>query len=171
VNTPSTGLWSEASIRRRFISHELVSGIVLVSVVIAIADESGGVLDVFAITVLSMLVFWATEVFAHTIAAQRGRGDDEEVQLRASLRVALYESRGYLFASILPTVFLLIGVFGVKGGETAYWTALWIQVALLDVIGWIAFGRRGIRWYWRVCGTLATAALGMLAILLKIVVH
>lgn len=163
--------WSEAGIRRRFISHELVSGIVLVSVVIAIADESAGVLDVFAVTLLSMLVFWATEVFAHTISAQRHRGDDEAVRLRESLREALYESRGYLIASILPVVFLLLGVFGGRGGQAAYWTALWIQVALLGVIGWIAFGGRGIRWYWRVCGTLATAALGMLAILLKIIVH
>lgn len=171
VSTPRTGPWSEEGLRRRFISPELVSGIVLVSVVIAVANESSGILDVFAITILSVLVFWATEVFAHTVAAQRRRGDHEEVQLSASLRHALRESRGFLYAGILPTVFLLLGLFGTHEGEVAYWTALWVQVGLLGVIGWIAFGGRGIRWYWRVCGALATAALGMLAIGLKIFVH
>ncbi|KRA24432.1 hypothetical protein ASD65_08355 [Microbacterium sp. Root61] len=171
MNTPGTRQWSESDIRRRFISPELVEGIVLVSVVIAVANKGEGIRDVFVVTILSVLVFWATDVFAHTVAVQRRRADEDRVQLRVSLRHALYESRGFLFAGILPAVFLLLGLFGAHEGEVAYWTALWAQVALLGVIGWIAFGGRGIPWYWRVCGTLATAALGMLAIALKIFVH
>jgi hypothetical protein len=163
--------WSTGSLRRRFISPELVSGTVLVSMVIAVADESGGILDVFAITVLSLVVFWLTEVFAHTVATQRRRTDAEAVSLRASIRSALRDSEGLLLAGILPLIFLLLGLIGMRGGAVAYWTALWMQVAVLAVVGWIAFGGPRVAWYWRVCGALATAALGLLAILLKILVH
>ncbi|MGY4859331.1 hypothetical protein [Cryobacterium sp. AP23] len=171
VETGAGKHWSTASLRREYISVELVSGTVLVGVVIAVADQSGGILDVFAITVFSLLVFWATEVFAHTVAAQRRRSDTEVVSVRASLRTAVGDSRGLLLAGILPLVFLLLGLLGIHEGEVAYWTALWAQVALLAVVGWIAFGGSRIAWYWRVCGALATATLGMLAILLKILVH
>jgi hypothetical protein len=171
VETDTGKSWSTGNLRRQFITTELVSGAVLVSVVIAIADESGGILDVFAITVLSLLVFWATEVFAHTVAAQRRRPDTDPVSVRASIRAAMADSRGLLYAGIPPLVFLLLGLAGMQGGQVAYWTALWVQVGLLGLVGWIAFGGGRTAWYWRVCGSLATATLGMLAILLKILVH
>jgi len=158
-------------LRRSLISPELISGTVLVSVVIAVADESNGILDVFAITVLTVVVFWVTEVFVHTVAAQRRRSDQEPVGVRRSLQVALHEARGLLFAAIPPLVFIIVGLFGVREGAVAYWVALWTEVVILLVIGWIAFGGRRIRWYWRLCGACATAALGFLAVLLKILIH
>lgn len=163
--------WTSAWLRREFISPELVSGTVLVCVVIAVANESGGIRDVFAITVLSMLVFWATEVFVHTVAAQRVRADGDEILLAESFRTALHHARGFLFAAVLPVILLILGLFGWNDGYYAYWAALWIEVAILAVVGWIAFGGRAIAWYWRVLGAAATAALGGLAILLKILVH
>lgn len=162
---------TDTTLRHAFVTPELVSGIVLVSVVIAVADERDGVFDVFAVTILSTLVFWFTEVFAHTVAAQRRRLPSEPVDLGGSVRFALYKARGFLFAAVLPTVFLVLGLFGVNEGAYAYWAALWVGVATLGVVGWIAFGGRGIPWYWRVCGALATAGLGFLAVLLKILVH
>lgn len=163
--------WSSAWLRREFVTQELISGTVLVSVVIAVADEAGGILDVFAITLLSVLIFWATEVFAHTIAAQRRRPDTETVRVGASVRRAVRDSRGLLFAGIPPLIFLLLGLFGMRGGEVAYWTALWVEVVVLAAAGWVAFGGLRVAWYGRVGGALATAALGLLAMLLKILVH
>lgn len=171
MDVDSTKRWSTGRLRREFISQELVSGTVLVSVVIAVADESGGILDVFAITLLSVLVFWATEVFALTVAAQRRRPDTETVRVRASVRAALTDSRGLLLAGIPPLVFLLLGIVGMRGGEVAYWSALWVEVVILALVGWIAFGGLRVAWYWRICGALATATLGFLAMLLKILVH
>ena len=162
---------SDTRLRHAFVTPELVSGIVLVSVVIAVADERDGVFDVFAITILSTLVFWFTEVFAHTVAAQRRRSPADPVDLGGSVRFALHKARGFLLAAVLPTVFLVLGVFGVNQGAYAYWAALWVGVATLAVVGWIAFGGRGIPWYGRVGGALATAALGVMAMLLKILVH
>lgn len=169
--TDDRGESFSAALRRRFISPEVVSGIVLVSVVISIADQNDGVFDVFAITLASLLVFWFTEVFAHTVAVQRSRRPGDRVEIAASIRTALHKSRGFLFAGVLPLVFLVLGLVGLNEGALAYWVALWIGVATLAVVGWLAFGGRGIRWYWRVVGSLATAALGMLAIVLKLLVH
>lgn len=147
----TSGTGGEPSrLRRALVTPELVSGIVLVSVVVAVADESDGVFDVFSITLLSLLVFWFTEVFAHTVAAQRRRREGQAVALGASVRSALHHSRGFLFAGVLPLVFLLIGLFGLHDGIVAYWVALWAGVATLGVVGWIAFGGQGIRWYGRV---------------------
>lgn len=67
-------------------------------------------------------------------------------------------------------IILLAGVFGVFEGLVAYWVALRLGVAILAMLGWIAFAGRGIAWYWRVCGSLATAAFGVLAIVLKVLV-
>jgi hypothetical protein len=161
---------SMARLRRAYITPELVSGTVLVSVVIAVADEANGIFDVFAVTVLSVLVFWLTEVFAHTVADQRRRTDEDTVNLRSSVGKAVHQSRGLLLAAIPPFIFLLLGLFGVNEGQLAYWVALWVGVGVLAVVGWIAFGGRGIHWYWRLGGAAATAALGMLAILLKLLV-
>jgi hypothetical protein len=162
---------TEQSLRHGLITPELVSGIVLVSVFVAVADQNDGVLDVFAITVISVLVFWFTEVFAHTVAEQRRRAADEPVDLGRSLRLALHKSRGFLFAAVLPTAFLVLGLFGVNEGIVAYWAALWVGVASLAVIGWLAFSGRGMPWYWRIAGAAATACLGLMAVLLKILVH
>lgn len=148
---------------------ELVSGLVLVSVVIAVGNESNGILDVFAVTVLSVLVFWWTDVYVQTVAAQRRRVDGEAVKLRSSLRIGFHMARGYLIAAILPLFLLVLGLLGWQEGAVAYWVALWGGVAILGVVGWIAFGGREVAWYWRLCGAAGTAALGMLAIVLKVI--
>lgn len=147
---------------------ELVSGLVLVSVVIAVGNESNGIFDVFAVTVLSVLVFWWTDVYVQTVAAQRRRVEGEAVRLRSSLRIGFRKARGYLIAAILPLFLLVLGLLGWQEGAVAYWVALWGGVAILGVVGWIAFGGGGIAWYGRLCGAAATAALGMLAIVLKV---
>jgi hypothetical protein len=149
----------------------VVSGTVLVSVVIAVADEENGIFDVFAVTVLSVLVLWFTDVYVQTVAAQRRRSDEETVRLATSVRIALHKARGFLIAAVPPLFFLVLGLLGVRVGEFAYWVALWVGVAILGVVGWIAFGGRGIAWYWRVGGAVSTAALGLLAIVLKILLE
>lgn len=161
-----------ARLRHDFVTPQLVSGTVLVSVVIAVADEGGGILDVFAITILSVMVFWATDVYVQTVVAQRRRRDEDPVRVGDSFRTALHKSRGFLLAAIPPVTFLVVGLFGKERAEAvAYWAALWVSVAILAVVGWIAFGGRGIPWYGRLAGAASTAAFGLLAMILKIVVQ
>jgi hypothetical protein len=138
--------------------------------VIAVANEGDGILDVFSITVLSALVFWLIQVFVVTVAVQGTRNEDDDVSLSKSLTFAIRRSNGLLLAAIPPLVFLLIGIIGPFRGHYAYWTALWIEVGILAALGWIAFSGRNLAWYWRVCGALSTAAFGIIAILLKILI-
>jgi hypothetical protein len=162
--------WTAFRLRRSFVTPELISGTILVSVVIAVADESGGIFDVFATTVLSVIVFWATQVFIVSIAVQGLRSEEEPISVRNSLRIALGRSYGLLLAAIPPLIFMFVGLFGTNQGQVAYWVALWLGVVMLAVLGWIAFSGRGIHWYWRICGALATAGFGLLAILLKLLI-
>lgn len=155
-------------VRRRLLTPEVVSGTILVSVVIAVADENDGIIDVLVITIVSMVVVWLSQVFIITVAFQGMRGD-EPISLPKSLRFALRRSTGLLIATIPPIVFLTIGLFGLTDGLFAYWVALWTEVAILFALGWIAFSQRGARWYMRLCGALVTAGFGLLIILLKVV--
>jgi hypothetical protein len=158
-------------LRRDFLTPEFISGTVLVSVVIAIANQSDGLGAVFLITLATMVAFWITEFFAHVIAVQGVRHDHEFINLKASFRAAFRHSIGFLLAAVLPLATLLLGIIGVYNSENAYWIALWTQVVVLAVVGWIAFGGHHVRWYWRIAAALGTAALGVFAILIKILVH
>src|SRR6187431_828424 len=153
-------------LRRDFITPEFISGTVLVSVVIAIANPRDGLGAVFLITLATMVAFWITEFFAHVIAVQGNRHDHELINLRASFRAAFRHSIGFLLSAVLPLTTLLLGIVGVYESETAYWVALWSQVVVLAVVGWIAFGGHHVRWYWRIAAALGTAALGVFAVIL-----
>ena len=139
----------------------------LVSVIIAVADESRGISEVLTITIASMVVFWATDVFVQAVVAE-GRRPDEPIHLLASMRVALHRAKGLLFATFVPLFFLIAGLNGLNGGQLAYWAALLAGVIILAAVGWVAFSKRGIPWYGHVLGATATASLGALAIILKI---
>jgi hypothetical protein len=153
--------------RRNFVTPQFVSGTVLVGVIISVADESRGLVDVFTITVVSVIVFWATDVFVQALAAE-GALPDEPVHVLDSMRFALHRAKGLLYAAVVPLFFLVAGVNGLHGGQSAYWAALLSSVVILAGVGWVAFSKRGIPWYGHVLGAAATASLGALAIILKI---
>jgi hypothetical protein len=156
--------------RRNIVTPQFVSGTVLVSVVISVADESRGLVDVFTITAVSVLVFWATDVFVQALAAE-GRAPDEPIHLRVSVRFALHRAKGVLLAAAVPLFILLVGVNGLRGGQNAYWAALLSGVVILGGVGWVAFSKRGIPWYGHLLGSVATASLGAMAIVLKILLQ
>ncbi len=160
------GSWA----RRNFVTPQFVSGTVLVSVVIAVADESRGTSEVLTITAISMLVLWSTDVFVQSVVAE-GRRPDEAIHLLVSMRLALHRSKGLLLATVVPLFFLITGVNGLHGGQFAYWAALLAGVVILAAVGWVAFSKRGIPWYGHVLGAAATGSLGALAIVLKILLQ
>jgi hypothetical protein len=152
--------------RRNFVTPQFVSGTVLVSVVIAVADESRGISEVLVITIASMLILWVTDVFVQSVAAE-GKRPDEPIHLLVSMRFALHRSKGLLYATVVPLFFLITGVNGLHGGDYAYWAALLAGVVILGAVGWVAFAKRGIPWYAHLLGAAATACLGAAAIVLK----
>ena len=72
---------------------------------------------------------------------------------------------------MIPSFILLLGATKAIDDSVALWTALWVGVLVLAVLGWIAFARRGSPWPIRLAGALGTAAFGFAMILMKALIH
>lgn len=165
---PEGGPWWHR--RRELVTPELISGTVLVSAVIAVADESGHALSTTGVTVVTMLVLWVSQFYIVAIASQARRPAGEPVHPARSVRVGLEGSVGLLIATLPPLLLLLLGDLRLLPVDVSYWAALWAGVVVLAFLGWIAFSGRRVAWYWRLCGTCATAGFGVVVILLRILI-
>jgi hypothetical protein len=66
---------------------------------------------------------------------------------------------------------LLLGALEAIDDTIAIWTALWLGVVILFVLGFAVFALRGDSWPVRILGALGTAAFGVAMILLKALIH
>lgn len=154
-------------VQRHFATDEGVYGVILVAGMIVASGSLGvGAWAVFLQVVGTVLIFWAAHVYAGTVA-HHGFEDGRIIGIRESFKAAVRRSWGLLIAALIPSSILLLGVAKIIPDDTAAWVALWTCVAVLAVLGYIAFARRGARWYIRVLGAMGTAAFGFLMILLK----
>ena len=147
-----------------------IYGTVLVSSVIAVGWEDDTDLEVLLFVLGSVGVFWLAHIYSGVLA----REDDTEPRLRAVLiaaRGAIRHTAGLLLAMVLPAVFLLLAVVGWVDEYVAYYAALWVGVAVLAVLGYLASARRGSPWYLRVVSAVVTGSLGLLVIWLGSLVH
>ncbi len=158
-------------VHSHFATDEGVYGVILVAgMIVASGSHSATSWQVFLQVVGTVLVFWAAHVYAGTVA-HHGFEDGRIVGIRESLRDALRRSWGLLVSALIPSSILLLGAAKAVPDDTAVWVALWVCVAVLAVLGYIAFARRRARWYIRVLGAMATAGFGILMILLKSGIH
>jgi hypothetical protein len=156
---------------RHFATDEGVYGVILVAgMIVAAATHETSAWQVFAQVTGTVIVFWAAHVYAGTVA-HHGFEDGRIVGIRESFRAALRRSWGLLVSALIPSSILLLGVAHVVPDDAAAWLALWVCVAVLAVLGYIAFARRGARWHIRLLGSMATAGFGFLMILLKSGIH
>jgi hypothetical protein len=81
---------------------------------------------------VTVLVFWAAHVYAHTLAEslERGRRLD-----RAELGDVARRELSMPAAALAPVAALVLGALGILGAQTALWLALGIGVAILGVQG------------------------------------
>jgi hypothetical protein len=91
--------------------------------------------------------------------------------LRESFRRALRRSLGLLLSSLIPLAILLLGATRLVDDRVTIWLSLWVCVAVLAVLGYIAFQRRGAPWPIRLLGSLTTAAFGVVIIIAKAIIH
>ena len=158
-------------VRRHFATDEGVYGVILVAgMIVASASGDTTAWAVFLSVVGTVVIFWAAHVYAGTVA-HHGFEGGRIIGIRESLRGALRRSWGLLVSALIPSSILLLGVAKIVPDDTAAWIALWVCVAVLAVLGYIAFARRRARWHIRVLGSLATAGFGLLMILLKSGIH
>lgn len=158
-------------VHTHFATDEGVYGVILVAgLIVASSVSTTTAWGVFLSVVGTVLVFWAAHVYAGTVA-HHGFEDGRIVGIRASLGGALRRSWGLLVSALIPSSILLLGVAKIVPDTAAVWLALWVCVAVLAVLGYIAFARRRARWHIRLLGALATAGFGLLMILLKSGLH
>jgi hypothetical protein len=154
-----------------FATEEGVYGVILVAgMIVVTGSEQLPAWNIFLAVSGTVLVFWAAHVYAGTVA-RHGVENGRVVGIRESFRRALHRSWGLLVASFIPAAILLLGATQVVPDPVAIWAALWTCVAVLAILGFIAFTRRGSPWWVRIAGAAATAGFGMLMIALKAGLH
>lgn len=159
-----------ATWRSGLVSEEGVYGVILVSgIIVATNVASDSSWHVFTVVISTVIVFWAAHVYAGTVA-QHGDEDDGG-SLRTAFQRSLGRSHGLLIASIPASIVLLLGALRAIDDNTTIWLALWINVGVLAVLGFVAFTRRGAGWFGRLGGALLTATFGIIVILLKAFIH
>lgn len=152
-------------------TEEGVYGLILVAGLIAVAGSTGqGAVQTLVFVIVTVLVFWAAHVYAGTVAAHSS-GGSVGLSLKEAIRHSRRKSRGLLTATIPPAVPLLLSAFGLFSARSADWIALWIVVAVLAVLGYLAYLRKGAALHMRLLGAVSTAAFGIVIILAKALLH
>ncbi|SDT30235.1 hypothetical protein [Microterricola viridarii] len=158
-------------VRSGLITEESVYGIVLVSGMIVVAGGYGATSwETFLGVIGTVVVFWAAHVYAGTVAGH-GVLEGDETTLAGAFHRAVGRSLGFLLAALLPCFVLLLGALKAIDDSVAMWTALWLGVVVLGVLGFSAFTVRGSSWPVRIAGALGTAAFGFAMIALKAIIH
>jgi hypothetical protein len=171
VSAPRQESTTSKLLRASFATEEAVYGVILVAGMIAVSGGHGASsLQVFATVLVTVVVFWLAHLYAGTVAGH-GLDHDRVVGLRESFRHALHRSLGLLLSSLIPLAILLLGATRVIDDRLTIWLSLWVCVAVLAVLGYIAFLRRGASWPVRLLGSLTTAAFGIVIIIAKALIH
>jgi hypothetical protein len=155
----------------RFVTEEAVYSLILVAGMIVVTGTHGeSSWSVFVTVVATVLVFWAAHVYAGTLA-HLGTADRALAHFRNAFGASVRRSSGLLIGAAVPAIVLLLGASRVIDDENAMWVALWIDLAALAVLGYIAFARRSASMVVRLVGAAITAAFGAIMILLKAFIH
>ena len=158
-------------LREHFVTADAIYGLILYSALVGgVSDDDSNALEVLLISAVSLVIFWGAHVFAGTIA-NHGMKDGAEVRLGSAFRGAVAHSSGMLWAAILPSVALLLGVVRLVSTDDAVSLAMLIATLQLGVLGYQAFAQRRSGIPVRILGGLGTALFGFFMILLNIAVH
>ncbi len=150
----------------RFRSPAAIYGLIVFAAFLSVDSEhADDVWDMLATAVWTLVIFFIAHVFAHTLTDHGERG------LRAATRGAVQHASGMLYAALPASLALVLA--GMQGWavDDAYEASMWVTVAVLAVLGYVAYWRRGAHWSVRLLGALGTAALGVLIILLEYAIH
>jgi hypothetical protein len=152
--------------RTNLITPDAVYGLILYSaLIVAVSLDDEDAVSVLIFSGITLIIFWGAHVFAGTVA---GHGDE---RFRTALRKSISHSSGMLYASILPSVPLILAAFGVVKTEDAIDWALLIAMVVLGVLGYNAFAKRRSPIIVRILGGLGTALFGFFIIVLNILAH
>lgn len=149
-----------------FLSHSsravygtIVATAVLAGTDIAIAEWSSG--QFLATVVLTLVVLWFAEIYAHAI------GDEGDTRLGDRIRSAANEHWAVLEPAVPLGIPLLLGALGVLDEATSVLVTFLVAIAALGIWGGMAAHQRGALPL-RVAGAaVLSACIGVLIIILK----
>ena len=167
---PVEDVWPRHAIWRAVFTPSFIYSTIIVMAVIIVADDFQSDLELFEVTLGTVFVVWVGHVFSDTVA-KGFNVHPHPTSIRQLFHHAIIDSNGVLLAAVLPLLFLLLGALGVLDEYFAYWCSLGVSVIVLGIVGWLLFKRRGNAWPIRLAGAVATAALGILVVALKALVH
>lgn len=161
---------------KQLVSESAIHGVVLISgLLVIVANQPDAPSRETLVKVLATAaVFWLAHVYAGTVAHLGDRHEHDQTpgsRLALALRASLKHSWGMLLAALLPALILGFGVLGLLSHERAVWGTLWVDVAILAVLGFIGVATWTDRLWPRLVGGLATGLLGIVMIALKAMIH
>ncbi|MGX5681978.1 hypothetical protein [Schumannella luteola] len=151
----------------RLVTVDAIYGLILYAALIgAVSDDDSNSFEVLALSVFSLVIFWAAHVYAGTIVNHAGN-----VPLRTAIGRAMGHSSGMLWAAILPSLPLVVAVFHGLADDDAVDLSLLIVTIQLGVLGYVALKNRGASMAGRIFGGIGCALFGTLIIALNSAVH
>ena len=155
-----------AFLREWFASPEAVYGLILYSAVISgVADEHSDSGEVLVGAVPTLLIFFLAHVFAMSLSSHGRMGFGK------SVAHGIRHSSGMLYASIIPTIPLILGAIGRIDSADSVDLALLLVMVVLGVLGYSAYAQRGAAVWVRIVGAIGTALFGFVVFVLNYAVH
>ena len=166
----------DGSLVKGVMSESAVYGVGAISgLLVIVSNQSDAATHDVLVKVLATTgVFWMAHVYAGAVAHLGDhveQGDRARDRLGRAVRDSLHHSWGMLIAAFVPLVILGSGALGIIGHTEAIWTTLWVDVAILGVLGYLGLAAWTTRQLPRIIGGLGTALLGILMIALKAAIH
>jgi hypothetical protein len=170
IDTTTDDRWPRHALWRAVFSPPFIYSTIIVSAVIIVADDFQSDLELFELTLGTVLAVWIAHVFSDTVA-KGFNVHPHPTPIRHLFHEAIVDSMGVLVAAVLPLLSLGLGALHLIDEYFAYWCSLGVSIIVLAVVGWMLVRRRGNSWPWRLVGALGTAALGVVVVGLKAIVH
>lgn len=150
----------------RFRTPAAIYGLLVFQAFITIdTDEGDSAWEVLGTSIGTLVVFFVAHVFANVLT------DHGEHGLRRATWRSMRHASGMLYAAVPASLVMVAG--GVQGleMEDVYEQTMWVTWVVLAILGYAAYQRRGAHIVIRILGALATAALGILIVLLEYAIH
>ena len=111
---------------------------------------------------------WAASLLADWVAhlGVRLRVPIEQTALRM-----LRSSGQILEAALVPLLVLVVAGIGWLHTDIALWIAMWVLVAELGIIGFLAVRRAHLHWWQKIFAVTALAGVGALVVAVKMLAH
>jgi hypothetical protein len=145
-----------------------IYGTIAAMAVIAGAARYQSDAQVFALTLVTLLVLWLAHVYAETLAHHLKRRGKPQW---SSVAAAMAKERTMLEGPAPMLLLLGLGGIGVLEEDLALTLALWIGLAQLVAWG-VTYARR-LEWGWpsAIAAGLVNGAFGFIIVLLEVIVH